>query len=209
VTAALAINTASNPARAPASATGHGAFDSAGSDEQLARRAGAGDRDAFDSLVRRFADRVLSFVRTRVRDPHDAEEATQETFLRAWSSISRFDPSRRFSTWLFTIAHRQSLDVLRRRRPSGPRLARGEDEATSGHPERPTSGRESVWELARSLLPDGAYELLYLSYAEGKSPADLARITGRTSVAVRVTLHRARERLRRELEASENSEGES
>jgi RNA polymerase sigma-70 factor, ECF subfamily len=73
-------------------------------DEQLVARAQAGERVAFEELVRRHADRLHAIVLRLARDRHEAEEVTQEAFLRAWRGIRGFKGDARFFTWLYRIA---------------------------------------------------------------------------------------------------------
>ncbi|MFT5423838.1 MAG: RNA polymerase sigma-70 factor (ECF subfamily) [Phycisphaerales bacterium] len=161
-------------------------------DEELARRSADGDRACFSELVSRYDERVFGLVLSRVRVRADAEEAAQETFLRAWRGIKTFDPERRFAAWIMTIAHRQAIDVIRRRTRDRERLAEGR------LGEGPVPIREetpSVWTAARRELKPDAYEALWLRYAEDCSPQEVARVMGKTGVWVRVTLHRSRARL--------------
>jgi RNA polymerase sigma-70 factor (ECF subfamily) len=69
-------------------------------DAELVARAQEGDREAFEELVRRHAEHLFAVVVRLVPDRHDAEEATQEAFIRAWRGIARFKGDARFFTWL-------------------------------------------------------------------------------------------------------------
>lgn len=91
-------------------------------DEVLARRAAAGDRDAFALLVDRHQERVYRLALRLTRAPADAEEVLQDTFLRAYRSLSRFRGDAKFSTWLFRIATNAArmLQRGRSRRPTEP-----------------------------------------------------------------------------------------
>lgn len=182
------------------------------SDEQLAGLAQEGSREAFAELVRRYAGRLHAFIRTRVRDTHDAEELTQDTLLRAWTAIARFDTSRRFSTWLFTIAHRQATDLIRARtnRPT-PLAITDETRPDRACAITPRGPREPsrVWSVALDVLTPEAYETLWLSYVEGRTAAEIGRITQRNHVAVRVSLHRARQAIRDALERDPSGESHS
>lgn len=163
-------------------------------DEELARRSADGDRACFAELVTRYDERVFGLVLSRVRVRADAEEAAQETFLRAWRGIRTFDPERRFSAWIMTIAHRQAIDVIRRRKRDKDRDQLAEGRLGEG-PAGVGEERPSVWTVARRELKPDAYEALWLRYAEGCSPQEVARVMGKTGVWVRVTLHRSRARL--------------
>lgn len=97
-------------------------------DQQLVRDAQAGDHAAFEELVRRHADRLYAVVRRLVDSAHDADDVTQEAFLRAWRGIGRFKGDAAFSTWLYRIgvneAHRR-----RERHPSPQRKTSFDEQA--------------------------------------------------------------------------------
>lgn len=164
------------------------------SDEQLALLAAGGDRGAFGTLVSRWESRLYRFVLVRLGSDHDSAEVVQETMLRAWRAMPRFKPSAKFSTWLFSIAHRETVNVVRRRQ-------RDQKDARREAPANETEERETggllaeVWRIARETLDDSVFEVVWLRYAEDMEPKQIARVTGKTAVGVRVALHRARQRL--------------
>jgi RNA polymerase sigma factor (sigma-70 family) len=87
------------------------------SDEALLAGLAAGEADAAAAFVRRFQARVYGVAITIVRDPGGAEDAAQETFVRAWRHAATYDPRRgRVSTWLLTIARNVAIDAMRTRR---------------------------------------------------------------------------------------------
>ncbi|MGQ4827811.1 RNA polymerase sigma factor, partial [Enterococcus faecalis] len=67
----------------------------------------------FAALVERYEARIMGFVLRRCASASDAEDATQDTFVRAWRMLHRYDPSRRFSPWLFTLAARAAQEANR------------------------------------------------------------------------------------------------
>jgi RNA polymerase sigma-70 factor, ECF subfamily len=80
----------------------------------LVERAQRGDDRAFESLVGTYRDRIHSYVSRMVRDPDEALDISQDTFLRAYQSLSRFRGSASFQTWLYRIATNLSIDAIRR-----------------------------------------------------------------------------------------------
>ena len=80
--------------------------------------AAAGERDAFDELVRRHRTRVYALALRICRNSDDAEDALQETFIAAYRALPRFDRRARVSTWLYRIATNKCYDILARRRPT-------------------------------------------------------------------------------------------
>jgi RNA polymerase sigma-70 factor (ECF subfamily) len=168
----------------------------------LARQCQAGCRDAFAALVERYQDRLFSFLLQFTGNHHDAEDLAQESFLRAYQSIYRFDPACSFTTWLFTIAKRAAASHLRSQRRVENIAEQAEPVAPAADPAE-TAGQEdeaaSVWALARRLKPK-YFQVLWCRYAEGFSVAETAQIMGLTQLHVRVLLHRARCQLAQRLQ---------
>ncbi len=86
-------------------------------DEELVGRILAGDEDLFEVLVRRYQSRVLAHVGRMVGNRDDALDLSQEIFLKVFGALDRYNPSYKFSTWLFRIAGNAAIDHLRKRRP--------------------------------------------------------------------------------------------
>ncbi len=86
-------------------------------DEELARSAANGDEGAFAELVKRYLRPIFSFV-YRYTESADAEDVSQDVFIRAWRAIESFEPEKRFKTWLFAIAKNAALDWLKRKKPT-------------------------------------------------------------------------------------------
>ncbi len=85
-------------------------------DRDLIRAHMSGDPDAFGRLVERYADRLYSFAFHTLRDAALAEDVAQEAFIKAWKGMGRFDESKPFKTWLFTVARNAAVDTLRKRK---------------------------------------------------------------------------------------------
>jgi RNA polymerase sigma-70 factor (ECF subfamily) len=171
------------------------------SDEDLARGAQAGSLAAFEELVYRYEQRIYAFVTHWCRNSADAQELTQDTFVRAFQAIARFDPRRGFAPWLFTIARRKCID---HHRAAPPALA---EEAMLELPEAVDPAqllaqreeRENLWRIARRCLAEAQFQALWLRYTEDMSVAGIARVLGKTQTHVKVLLFRARDALGREL----------
>ena len=83
---------------------------------EIIRRCLAGDERAHRELLARYERPVFSVALRMLRQREDAEDVTQETFVRMFRALERFDPSRPFAAWLFTITSRLCIDLLRRRK---------------------------------------------------------------------------------------------
>jgi len=85
-------------------------------DETLIQESLAGNQEAFGRLVARYQCRLTSYLQQILGEHEQALEISQESFIRAWSALDRYNPSYRFSTWLFRIGHNLAIDALRKRR---------------------------------------------------------------------------------------------
>lgn len=157
--------------------------------------------DAFVELHDRFQPRVFNFLLRRTAARSDAEDLTQETFLRAWHRLDSYQPAMRFSTWLFTIAVRLGIDQLRAKKTSDSAAQHLRLTAASESPCDPVEDFESrerggnLWLLAREVLSTDQHTVMWLRYAEDLNIQEIATVIGRNPVAVRVMLFRARELL--------------
>jgi RNA polymerase sigma-70 factor, ECF subfamily len=173
------------------------------SDENLARQSQGGDLAAFEELVRRYENRIYSFIYQSCSHDADAREATQDTFVRAFEAIAQFDPRHPFVSWLFTIARRKGIDCFRARIPSDGQPA--PEELDPADPAELLARREDardLWHRARAKLPDSQFQALWLRYAEDMDIAQIAGVLGKTQTHVKVLLFRARQTLADRLEAS-------
>lgn len=171
--------------------------------EELALRAAGGSLEAFGELVKRFEVRLFNFLLRRTASRADAEDLTQEAFIRAWERIHRYEPTWRFSTWLFTIAARLAVSHHRRRRPTL-RWVGDEDESAPPEPaherdeEIATGAR--LWALAGRVLTPEQHTALWLRYAEDMNIEEIAAVLRKSAVGVRVMLFRARQILAEQME---------
>ena len=173
------------------------------SDEDLARQSQGGDLVAFEELVRRYENRIYSFVYQSCGHDADAREVTQDTFARAFEAIAQFDPARPFASWLFTIARRKGIDCFRARIPGDGQAA--PEEADPDDPAELLARREEareLWGRARQSLPESQFQALWLRYAEDIDLAQIGRVLGKTQTHVKVLLFRARHKLAAEWETA-------
>lgn len=189
------------------------------SDEpELIRRARAGDQDAFAELVMLHADRVYGALRRFGLDAADADEVTQEVFLRAWRALAQFEGRARFSTWLYRIAFNEAQRRLSRRTLPRASAAPESDapDPVATLPEPTESGPEAralAGEFERTLdaalgeLPADWRAAVVLRDIEGLSTHDAAEVAGVSEAAFKSRLHRGRMALRALLEPYLGLEG--
>lgn len=175
-------------------------------ERELIRRAKRRDPGALRELIDLHKERLFAFVWRMVRNHHDAEEICQEAFLKAFAALASFDPSYRFSTWLFTIAYRVTLNVMRRRKNAAGDIdlnlfadsaARADEQAVNSEEARRL--KSAVWcAVDRLSSPQRAAVLLF--YQQEQSCQDIAAVLDIPVATVKSHLHRARLRLRDLLE---------
>jgi RNA polymerase sigma factor (sigma-70 family) len=192
-------------AKATDSAAGGGDAASLAADVALAA---AGDRTAFERVYRAHCDRVYSVCVRMTADAAQAEELTQDTFVRAWAKMSLFRGESSFATWLHRLAVNVVLNAHkgegRRRRLMGT-TSDGEPDETGGALAAiaaPTHFAAGEWldiEAAIASLPPGARRVFVLHDVEGYRHEEIGTMLGITSGGSKAQLHRARMLIRETL----------
>ncbi len=172
----------------------------------LIGRAQSGDALALRELVDGHKNRLFGFIFRMVRHHDDAEEICQDAFLKAFASLDSFRTEYRFSTWLFTIAYRVSLNHLRRKRPLTGELdfnalpQEAFDAPTSTLESQDASRlKDMIWSSVDQLTPPQRASVL-LFYRYEVNCQEIARVLELPVATVKSHLHRARNRLREMLE---------
>jgi RNA polymerase sigma-70 factor, ECF subfamily len=163
---------------------------------EAAARAKAGDMSALDFLYVRFADDVCGYVRSIVRDSHEAEDITQNIFAKLMTAIHKYEPREvPFAAWILRVARNAALDHLRARRQIPFEEVRTDDEGDEqvGF-ERSNCLREALWQL-----PEEQREVLVLRHLAGLTPGEIAHRLGKTEGSVHGLHHRGRSTLQQLL----------
>jgi RNA polymerase sigma-70 factor (ECF subfamily) len=169
----------------------------AGCDEAgLIREAAAGDTRAFGEIVHHHHARVFNFLRQMTRHHQDAQDLTQQTFIKAYHHLARFDQRRPLINWLLTIARNNALNHFRdvKKWDEMPLEVAG-SEPTPAHQAEQKEHAENLWTRARALLSAREFEVLWLRFAEELSTRETAHVVGLTEVHVKVLVFRARQAL--------------
>lgn len=126
--------------------------------------------------------------------------------MRAWRAARSYRASAPYASWILSIAHNEIVNVVRRRRKDRRGIeARNAEPSVASDVER--DELPDVWRAAREVLEDSVFEIVWLRYAEDMEPRQIAVVTGRTPVGVRVLLHRARAKIAEALGGVENTSG--
>lgn len=152
-------------------------------------RAQAGNAQALNFLYLRYADEILRFVKSLVRDHHEAEDITQNVFIKLMSVIGKYEPREvPFSAWIRKVARNVALDHLRTRRTT---LV---EEVRVAEDDRRQVSRERNRDLCEALerLTEDQREVLVLRHIVGLSPAEIAKLLGKKENAIHALHHRGR-----------------
>jgi RNA polymerase sigma-70 factor, ECF subfamily len=180
---------------------------SAPADRELVCRAQAGDKEAFEELVRRHQHRVFAVAGGILRRREDVEDIAQQVFVKAYFSLKRFDQRAAFSTWLYKITVNECWDLLRKKkvRPLVYESDLSEEQAQQfSASERMESGAPDISDKLEArqqveLLLRGLDErdrmMLILKEVEGFAIEEIAEILDLNANTVKVRLFRARRRI--------------
>jgi RNA polymerase sigma-70 factor (ECF subfamily) len=171
----------------------------AATDDVLARRAAAGQAEAFEELVRRHRTRVYALALRICRNADDAEDALQETFIAAYRAFPRFDHRARVSTWLYRIATNKCYDMVARRRPTSDSSAL--PEAADPGDAFARSERQELLTRALDALPQQFREAALLCDVCGLTPAEAGDVIGVAEGTMKSRSFRARALLAEALRA--------
>ena len=171
-----------------------------------------GDLDALNALIARYQNCLYRYLLRLVREPAEAEDLFQQCWLRVAEKIRSYDPSRRFDSWLFTVARNLALDHLRRVHPQSldePALRGSDSESLADRlPSREILPLDRILESERSGklaaalldLPATYREVLSLRFEEEMKLEEIAQVLDAPLSTVKTRLRRSLEQLRNKLE---------
>lgn len=184
-------------------------------DAALMLRVKRGDLTAFEELVEKYKQPVMSLVYRTLPDLTEAEDLAQAVFVQVFKSADRYQPSARFTTWLFTIARNLCLNEIRRRsrhpaesieagwtgEEGEPARDLGDDRAPGPVDLLLRGELEAKVDAAVRALPENQRTALTLCQREEMSYEDIAAVLGCSLSATKSLIHRARETLKVRLKA--------
>jgi RNA polymerase sigma-70 factor (ECF subfamily) len=176
------------------------------SEQDLLTRAQAGDRAAFSRLVRIHQRRVYACAVQVLGGGGDADDAVQETFMRAWRAIDRFDGRSQLSTWLYRVCVNVCLNHLRKRKRNDasdlgdPKIPEPEADPTQGQndPRHTVEAQQLQARLAEALdgLSESLRTTVIMVLVDGMPQKDVAQVLGCSEGTIAWRIHEARRRLR-------------
>jgi len=179
-------------------------------DEQLVERIRVDEARGFAHLYHRYKHRIYAYCYRLLRHPQNAEDATQETFLKIHRSFQQLENPASLQTWIFSIARNEAFTILRRAKPVE-ELEKAENEVweDEGPLERIVEReRAEVVQHCLSLLKPAYRELLILREYEHLSYSEIARVTGASESAVKSALFKARKAMGVKLDSMMNERDE-
>jgi RNA polymerase sigma-70 factor (ECF subfamily) len=180
-------------------------------DTELVRKVKAGDDRAYDELTKLYKDALYSIIYRMVHNKQEAEDLSQEAFLKAYNSIDSFNEEYAFSTWLFKIATNNCIDFFRKRKLQTYSMEqtiryKGE-EITKEYADSDPSVEKimirkensSIIKTAIENLPPKYKQAILLRHTEEKSYEEISRIMNLPLGTVKARIFRAREMLKKSL----------
>jgi RNA polymerase sigma-70 factor (ECF subfamily) len=183
-------------------------------DSDLISRAKNGDSKSYDKLLKKYKNSVYSLVLRMVRNSQEAEDLTQEAFIKAFNSLASFNEEYAFSTWLYKIATNNCIDFFRKRKLQTYSLDKPIQYKDSEiqhdipdpdlNPEKSimASERNKLIKEAINKLPEKYHRAIVLRHSEEKSYEEIAEILGLPLGTVKARIFRAREMLNKTLKDS-------
>ncbi|MBP3857900.1 MAG: RNA polymerase sigma factor [Ruminiclostridium sp.] len=171
------------------------------SDIELMEQVAADDKQAFEELIGRYEHRLTGFIRRFVQDEGACEEIAEDTFVSLWLNRKTYRPTAEFETYLFTIAKRRCFDWLKAHRNDAEILELLDTDKTADSAENEYLCKEFsaqlIVEIEKLREKDG--DSFYMFAVQGLPVKAIAKKLGISDVAVRVKVHRTREKLKKLL----------
>ncbi|WP_128895263.1 RNA polymerase sigma factor SigW [Longirhabdus pacifica] len=181
-------------------------------ESQLAKKAKGGDRSAFNELVQRYSSKIYNLAYRMLGNVQESEDVVQETFLRVYKNLASYNPTHKFSTWIYRIGTNLCIDRLRKRKPIySLDMEREDGEGVDGYaviasdektPEMELILSETQLSIREAIqsLPDKYKSVVILKYFQDLSLQEISEILDMPVTTVKTRIHRGREYLRRKLQ---------
>lgn len=179
---------------------------------RLVRLARNGDRQAFEELVEMYKDKIYHLGYRMLSNSMEAEDVTQDTFLRVYMNLDRYDENQKFSTWIYRIGTNLCIDRLRKRKPTyslDAEMPEGDGtdwysllKSDQDTPEEEIVLSETQDQIRSAIetLPEKYKSVVILRYLHDMSLQEIGDVLGMPVTTVKTRVHRGREFLRKKLE---------
>lgn len=183
------------------------------SEEELIKQAIDGDQKAYQTLFEAHRQAIFHIIVKIVRNNEEAQDLVQETFIKAFGSLKSYNPTYRFTTWIYKIAANSSIDFIRKRKlqtysldqPLNTKDGQVSVEVAdmSYHPERDLSAKQQNISISEAIesLPDKYREVIIKRHQEDKSYEEIAKLLHVPVGTVKARIFRARELLKKKLKS--------
>ncbi|KXG42521.1 RNA polymerase sigma factor SigW [Tepidibacillus decaturensis] len=180
-------------------------------DKRLVTKAKEGDTQAFAELITQYKDKIFNLAYRMLGNIQEAEDVSQDTFIRVYTNLSRYDDQHKFSTWIFRIATNLAIDRMRKKKADFSLDANwDQEEGTDWHskladpkngPEEEVVAKEMEDTIQQAImsLPPKYRSIMVLRYLEDLSIQEISQIVHLSESTVKTRLHRGREALRKQL----------
>ena len=170
--------------------------------DRLVKKSVKGDTVAFGELYDHFLDLIYRHIYYRVGNTSDAEDLTQQVFLKAWQAIGRYRKKSAFGAWLMTISRNLIIDFYRARKEKESLDDRYEAASKDPGPAQVAEATDEQQRLLRVIarLPEEQRQIIIMKFIEGYGYPEIAGLLGKKEGAVRVIQHRALKKLREFLD---------
>jgi RNA polymerase sigma-70 factor, ECF subfamily len=167
--------------------------------ESIVDRARGGDTEAFGRLYDIYADRIYRHIYYRTNNVDDAQDLTQEVFMKAWQALPKYKRSKTpFLAWLFTISHNRVIDYYRTKKDHAFLKDEIITEDRDNSPEKLVEAQFTQQEVRRAILqlPEDQQQVILMSFIEGFEYNEIAASLNKTEGNIRVITHRALKKMR-------------
>ena len=178
-------------------------------DKEIIKKCLSGDKYAFSELVNRYKKLVFSTAYRMLGNYEEAEDASQEVFIRIYNSLNRYNSLYKFSTWSMRITTNYCLDMLRKRKGDVYSLESQydlQDDSLSPEEHYIKQENQNTVQKAIDSLPDKYKVLIILFHFRGLSYSEIMDVTGESLTIIKNRLYRGRQMLK---EIFENKESEN
>lgn len=167
-------------------------------DSYLINKIKEGNYNAFNLLIHRYESYVYTILRRMLTSKEDAEEAFQDTFMKVYRSIDKYQDSSKFSSWVFKIAYNTGLDYIKKTKRTDPLEGKEYNISTNENIEADISKKELRKSLVGLIekLGEGEQVIMTMYYFEEMTIKEMAEITTFSETNIKTKLHRARKKIR-------------